>query len=95
MNAHFICVGKFIDIMFAYGGTENPKSVVEVARDSPKVNVFCAVSTLKVYGPFFFLEQTVTGIAFLDMLTEWLLPQLNKDSDDFILQMDGAPPHFH
>jgi len=37
----------------------------------------------------------VTGIAFLDMHTEWLLPQLNEDSADFILQMDGAPPHFH
>ena len=76
-------------------GTENPKSVVEVACDSPKVNVFCAVSTFKVYGPFFFSEQTVTGIAFLDMLTEWLLPQLNEDSADFILQMDGAQLHFH
>ena len=29
------------------------------------------------------------------MLTEWLLPQLNEHSGDFILQMDGAPPHFH
>ena len=36
----------------------------------------------------------VGGIAFLGMLTEWLLPQLNKDSADFILQMDGAPNHF-
>jgi len=59
------------------------------------MNVFCAVSTFKVYGPFFFSEQTVMGIAFLDMLTEWLLPQMNEDSADFILQMDGAPPHFH
>ena len=76
-------------------GTENPKSVVEVAREYPKVNVFCTVSTFKVYGPFYFSEQTVTGIAFLDMLTEWLLPQLNEDTADFVLQMDGAPPHFH
>ena len=65
-----------------------------MARDSPKV-IFCAVSTFKVYGPFFFTEQTVTGIAFLDMLTEWLLTQLNEDSADFILKIDGAPPHFH
>ena len=59
------------------------------------MNVFCAVSTFKVCGPFFFSEQTVTGMAFLDMLSEWLLPQLNEDSADFVLQMDGAPPHFH
>jgi len=64
-------------------GAENPKSVVEVARDSP-------MFTFKVYGPFFFPEETVTGITFLDMLTEWLLPQLNEDSADFVLQMDGA-----
>ena len=71
-------------------GAENPKSVVEVARESPKVNVFFVVSTFNVYGSFFFSEQTVMGIAFLDMLTEWLLPQLNEDSADFVLQMDGA-----
>ena len=76
-------------------GTENPKCVAEVERDSPIVNVFCTVSTFKVYGSFFFLEQTVTGTAFLDILTERLLPQLNEDSADFIFQMDGAPPHFH
>jgi hypothetical protein len=76
-------------------GTESPKSVVEVARDSPKVNVLCAVSTLKLYSPFFFSEETVTGRAFADMLTEWLQPQLNKDNADFILQMYGALPHFH
>ena len=54
--------------MFEYGGQKILK-LFEVARDSPKVNVFCAVSTFEVYGPFFFSEQTVTGIAFLDMLT--------------------------
>jgi hypothetical protein len=76
-------------------GTKNPKSVVEVACDCPKVNAFCAVSTFKVYALFFFSEQTVTGIAFLDTITDRLLPQLNEDSAAFILQMEGAPPHFH
>jgi len=46
-------------------GTGKPKSVVEVARDSPNVNLFSAVSTRNVYGPFSFSEQTVTSIAFL------------------------------
>ena len=35
---------------------------------------FVTYLTSAVYGPFLFLEQTVTGIAFLDTLTEWLLP---------------------
>lgn len=32
---------------------------------------------------------------YLDTLTLWLLPQLEEDSNDFIFQQDGAPPHFH
>ena len=29
------------------------------------------------------------------MLENWLMPQLEEDSQDFIFQQDGAPPHFH
>ena len=29
------------------------------------------------------------------MLQQWVLPQLEADSADFILQLDGAPPHYH
>jgi hypothetical protein len=50
--------------------------------DSPKVNVFCAVSCEKVHGPFFLAEETVTGDSFLDMLESWLLAQLNTNNDD-------------
>jgi hypothetical protein len=56
--------------------------------------MFCAISSQKVYGPFFFAEKSVNGFAYLDMLQLWLLPQL-QDSDNSILQQDGAPPHFH
>jgi len=76
-------------------GTENPHVTMEHIRDSPKVNVFCAVSSCKAYGPFFFVEPTVTGINYLDMLQLWLMPQLQEDSEDFIFQKDGALPHFH
>jgi hypothetical protein len=69
-------------------GTENPHVILEHERNSPKVNVFCAISKGKVYGPFFFVENTVTGNSYLDML----LPQLEEDSNDFIFQQDGAPP---
>ena len=76
-------------------GRENPHATIEYVRDSPKVNVFCAVSSCKVYGPFFFAEQTVTGINYLDMLQLWLMPQLQEDIVDFIFQQDGAPPHYN
>ena len=68
---------------------------MESIHDSPKVNVFCAASSFKVYGTFFFAEPTVTGINYLDMLRLWLMPQLQEHSEDFIFQQDGAPPHFN
>jgi hypothetical protein len=75
-------------------GSENPHVASEHESDSPKVNVFCAISDKKVYGPFF-IENTVTGMSYLDMLMSWMMPQLHEDSQDFILQQDGAPDHFH
>jgi hypothetical protein len=42
-------------------GTEQPHAQIEHQRDSPKINVFCAVSREKVHGPFFFPDATVTG----------------------------------
>jgi hypothetical protein len=53
--------------------------------------VFCE----KVHGPFFLSEATVTGDSFKDMLENWLLPQLNTNYDEYILQLGGAPPHLH
>jgi hypothetical protein len=57
--------------------------------------VFCALSQTKVYGPFFFAENTVTGVTYRAKLKNWLLPQMSEDSEDFIVQQDGAPPHWH
>lgn len=77
-------------------GSENPHMMVQVQRDSPKLNVFCAISRQKVYGPFFFGEATVTGTSYLDTLQLWLFPQLTQDEpENFIFQQDGAPPHWH
>jgi len=50
-------------------GTEKPHRIVENERDSPKTNVFCAISTSKVYGPYFFPDRTVNGETFRNMLT--------------------------
>ena len=40
-------------------------------------------------------EQIVNGPVYLDMLEQWLMPQLWEHSQGFIYQQDGAPPHFH
>jgi hypothetical protein len=50
VNKHNICIW----------GTENPREMVKHVWDSPKVNVFCAVSHTKMYGLFFLHENTVT-----------------------------------
>jgi len=75
-------------------GSENPHAYVEHQRDSPKVNVFCAISSQKVYGPFFSAEETVIGMTYLDMLQLWLMPQL-QNILTFIFQQDGSPTHFN
>jgi hypothetical protein len=64
-------------------------------RDTPEVDVFCAVSKEKFYGLFFFVESTFMGSLYVDVLTLWFLPQLEEDSKDFVFQLHGAPPHFH
>jgi hypothetical protein len=56
--------------------------------------VFCAISSQNVYDPFFFAEETVTGMTYLDMLQLWLMPQL-QNIPTFIFQQDGCPAHFH
>ncbi|GFG35807.1 hypothetical protein Cfor_03971 [Coptotermes formosanus] len=94
-EATFHACGKVNRHNVRIWGTENPHATMEHVRDSPKVNVFCAVSSCKVYGPFFFAETAVTGIKYLDMLQRWLMPQLQEDREYFIFQQDGAPPHFH
>ena len=76
-------------------GSGNPTTVLDnQVQDSPKVNVFCDVSCKKVYVQFFF-EGTITGASYLDMLQNWLMPQLQKDSDSCIFQLDEALFHCH
>ena len=38
---------------------------------------------------------TLRGNWYLKVLQDWLFPQLNEDSEDFISQQDGAPPLWH
>jgi hypothetical protein len=63
-------------------GSENPRESFEHERDSPKFNDFAAMSREKQYRSFFFIQSTVTGIIYLDMLHERLMPQLQEDIPD-------------
>ena len=68
-----------------------PKFLEHNERNSPKLNVFCAMSITKIYGPYFFKGDTVKADEYFAMLRDWLLPQLEND---VIFMQDGAPPHW-
>jgi len=78
--------------MSAYGDYKIPKNHWNMS-DAPKINVLCFIA--KVYGPFFFAENTVAEVTYLAMLQNWFLPQISEDSVDLIFQQDEAPPHWH
>ena len=75
-------------------GIWNSHAYVGHQLDPPKVNLFCAISSQKVYGPFFIAEEIVTGMSYLDILHLWLMAQL-QNIGKFIFQQDGSPAHFH
>ncbi|GFU71882.1 uncharacterized protein TNCV_1628231 [Trichonephila clavipes] len=86
-------VGRCLERGSEYG---NLHEVIESQRDSPKWNVFCAISRRKVYGTFVFGEPTVTGSANFDVVQLWLIPQLKEsEPDNFIWQQEGALPHWN
>lgn len=75
-------------------GSENSHDYRELERDSPKVNVWCAVSHTEVIGPFFFAETSINSVTYLDMLDLYAVPQMQQHQPDVIFQQDGAPPHW-
>nr|CAH7754259.1 unnamed protein product [Callosobruchus chinensis] len=84
--------GQFHNLRF--WGSKNPHAVLEHARDSPKINVFCARTNRHVFGPFFFAENR-NRHSLRRHVVEWLMPQLKEKVPDFVFQQDGAPPHWH
>ena len=75
-------------------GEENPHVTQELARDSPKVNVWAGMFKTQLIGPFFFEEDTIRQDNFLDMLTNVVYPQLRTWQPNMIFQLDGAPAHW-
>ena len=40
------------------------------------------------------IHKRMVRLQFIDMLENWLLPQMNTNYDNYVLQLDGAPPPF-
>jgi len=57
-------------------GTQQPIEIHEYVRGSPKVNVWCGFLYDRVIGPFFFSEKTITGVVYLDLLEQYVFPQI-------------------
>jgi hypothetical protein len=64
-------------------GSENPGVFLEYvcARQPRGEHVLCPQQR-KVYGPFFFMETTITSIVYLDMLQQFLIPQTKMTKKD-------------
>ena len=61
-----------------FWGTENPVEVREHQRDSPKLVVWCAMTSVGLVGPYFFKEENgdtanVNGVNYLHMLQNFFV----------------------
>ena len=75
-------------------GTERPHDTREHEAHSPKVAVWCALSTNQVVGLYYFDSSTVTGSSYLNMLNNYFLPMLPNLPNNVLFQQDGAPAHY-
>jgi hypothetical protein len=74
---------------------ENPHFYKDLERNPPQVMVWAGLSATYMFGPFFFHGSIILQ-AHHNMLSEWLVPQLQQagSKDTVVLQLDRAPPHF-
>ncbi len=79
-----------------YWSEDNPHATIETVMNSPKLNVWCAMSRTHLIGPFFFEGDTVNGEKYLSMLQNFFLPEVRRlhKVRSVFFQQDGAPPHF-
>lgn len=83
-----------------YWSAENPYVVEERDTYSPHVNVWCAVSTKGIIGPYFFEDQTgtltVNADRYCAMISSFFVPNLHQQNVSMRtawLQQDGATAH--
>jgi len=74
--------------------TERPSEGIERPLQDKKVLVFCAISAVKIYGPFF-VETSVNQHSYLNMLKNWFWPKhlRTEDYKKYYFQQDGATAH--
>jgi hypothetical protein len=58
-----------------------------------KVNVRCSITSDRIVGSCFFHENIIMCAVYLDMLDNFVFPQIVAEIDSLIFQQDGAPGH--
>ena len=74
--------------------TECPNQAIELPLHDQKVLVWCAISSERIYGPYFF-EESVNQQNYLAMLKFyfWTRHLHMPDYKNYYFQQDGATPH--
>jgi hypothetical protein len=87
---------------FRYWAAENLRELHARPLHSPKVTVWCSLSSIGVIGSYFFEESgvtvTVNANRYCDMLEHFLRPKIDEYGEehnlvDFWFQQDGATVH--
>ena len=55
--------------------------------------VWCAISTTKIIGPYFFVSGAVNGSTYRSMLIQNAFPNFARLREDYIFMLDGAFLH--
>ncbi|VVC43567.1 Hypothetical protein CINCED_3A023722 [Cinara cedri] len=78
---------------------EQPEEIRELPLHPDKTTVWCGLWAGGIIGPRFFKNEsgqnvTVNGARYRDMITDYLLPEIEaRDLDDIWFQQDGATCH--
>jgi len=99
-EAHFHINGYVNKQNCRYWASENPRDLHERPLHSPKVTVWCALSTHGVIGPYFFEDEkgnstTVTSVRYVAMLENFVAEKL-ENLPGLVnpwFQQDGATAH--
>lgn len=108
MNEHFLDFVVFSDeATFCLNGSvnrhnsrywadSNPYWMEETHTQYPeKINVWAGITVNHLIGPFF-IEGTLTGRKYLELLQDHIIPSIRNffPNGDIYFQQDGAPPHY-
>ena len=99
-EAHFHLDGQVNSKNNVFWGSERPTEVAQKPLHSPKVTAWCAMSTLGIFGPFFFEERgetvTVNAERYIKVLKKFY-KELKTRFPGYLkrlwFQQDGASPH--